>query len=52
VQETELISSLLPSHPYILPILQNNRDKYKIPEISPEDDGIIEILLALEHIEP
>jgi len=46
MQETELISSLLPSHPDILPILQNIRDKYKIPEISPEDDGITEILLA------
>jgi hypothetical protein len=31
---------LLPSHPLILPILEDIRVKYQIPEISPTDDSL------------
>lgn len=49
--ETKLIGTLLPSHQYFIPILKDIREKYNIPEIGPEDDGITEILLADEDID-
>ena len=41
-----LFSFLLPSHPDLLPILQEIREKYDIPEITQEDEGIHELLLC------
>jgi hypothetical protein len=35
MQETKLLGKLLPSHPDILSILEEIREKYKISEISP-----------------
>jgi hypothetical protein len=49
--ESNLFSTLLPSHPDLLPIPQNIREKYNIPEIGPDDDGITEILLNDENID-
>jgi hypothetical protein len=46
-----LFSSLLPSHPDLLPILQNIRNKYGIPEIDPDDIGMKEILLSDNDID-
>jgi hypothetical protein len=46
-----LFSSLLPSHPDLLPILQNIRKKYGIPEINPDDIGMKEILLSDNDID-
>jgi hypothetical protein len=51
MKEAKLIGSLLLSHEQFLPILNKIRDKYDIPEISPEDDGITEILLVDEDID-
>jgi hypothetical protein len=51
MNEIKLFSSLVPGHPDIQPILQNIREKYDILEISPEDDGITEILLTDEQID-
>jgi hypothetical protein len=34
VKETKLLGSLMPSHPDLIPIIQNFREKYNIPEIS------------------
>jgi hypothetical protein len=45
MNEAELLGELFPSHPDIIPIIQNIREKYEIPEVSPEDD-IDGILLA------
>jgi len=49
--ESNLFSTLLPYHPDLLPILQNIRDKYNIPEIGPDDDGLKEILLSDKYID-
>jgi len=46
MRESTLFSSLLPSHPDLLPILQNIRNKYGIPEIDPDDIGMKEIFLS------
>jgi hypothetical protein len=43
MKETELLGTLLPSHPDFIPILQAIREKYNLPEISPDDDPISEI---------
>jgi hypothetical protein len=40
MNETQLLGKLLPSHPDILPILEEIRKKYQIPEISPMDDSL------------
>jgi len=40
MKETQLFGKLLPSHPDILPILEEIREKYQIPEISPYDDSL------------
>lgn len=47
MREALVIGKLLPTHPDILPILLEIREKYKIPEISPGDDSI-KILLKYE----
>lgn len=46
MSQSKLFTSLLPSHPDLLPILQEIREKYAIPEIGPEDEGIHELLLS------
>lgn len=50
MKESQLLGSLFPAHPDYQSIIQNIREKYDIPVISPEDDGITEILLADEQI--
>ena len=40
MKETQLLSSLFPAHPDILPILEEIRETCKIPEISPTQTGI------------
>jgi hypothetical protein len=49
--DSSLFSTLLPSHPDLLPILKNIREKYNIPEIGPDDDGMKEILLSDKDID-
>jgi hypothetical protein len=51
MKETELFSSLLPSHPDLLPIIKRIREKYNIPEIDPDDFGMKEILLSDNDID-
>jgi hypothetical protein len=46
MNEPKLLSFLLPGHPDFQRILQNIREKYNLPEISPEDDPITEIYLG------
>jgi hypothetical protein len=46
MRETQLLSALYPAHPGFLPILQNITEKNNIPEISPQDDSIKELLLS------
>ncbi|HCC79395.1 MAG: hypothetical protein A2X25_06715 [Chloroflexi bacterium GWB2_49_20] len=48
---TTLFSSLLPSYPDLLPIIQEIREKYNIPEVGSEDGGMTEVLLADEQID-
>lgn len=50
MNENKLLSSLLPSHPDFQLILQNIREKYNIPEISPDDEPISEIYFGEEII--
>jgi hypothetical protein len=44
MKESTLLGKLLPSHPDILPILEEIREKYQIPPISPSDDSLKELL--------
>jgi hypothetical protein len=44
MKEVTLFGSLLPSHPYLLPILKSIRENYDISEIGQDDDGIKKIL--------
>jgi hypothetical protein len=44
--ESNLFSTLLPSHPDLLPILQNIKEEYNILEIDPDQNGIKDILLS------
>lgn len=46
MKETELFGKLLPTHSDFLPILEDVREKYKIPEISPTDNSL---KILLEH---
>lgn len=50
MKEAELIGSLLPSHPDIIPIIKEIRKKYNIPEIYTEDNELLEILFLDEVI--
>jgi hypothetical protein len=47
MKETQLLGKLLPSHPDILPVLVEIREKYQIPEISPTDNSL-KILLEYD----
>ena len=40
MKEAQLFGKLLPTLPPILPIMEEIRDKYQIPEISPQDDSL------------
>jgi len=48
INETELISKLLPSIPELNKLLRKIREKYNIPEVLPEDEQIAPILLKRE----
>jgi len=50
MQESKLLGTLLPSSPDFLPIIQQIREKFQLPEISPGDDPIEEILLDDEPV--
>jgi hypothetical protein len=45
MKESHFIGTLMPSHPDFQPIIQEIREKYSLPEISPDDDPITEIYL-------
>lgn len=49
-KEAELLGALLPSSPDYAPIIQAVREKYNLPEISPDDDPITEIYLGDEIV--
>lgn len=51
MKETQFLGTLLPSSPDFLPIIQELRDKHNLSEISPDDDGMKEILLSGENID-
>jgi hypothetical protein len=48
MKESEFLGTLLPSHPDFLPIVQAIREKYNLPEISPDDDPITEVTIGDE----
>jgi hypothetical protein len=50
MKEARLLGTLLPSHPDFIPIVQAIREKYNLPEISPDDDPITEIYLGDEIV--
>jgi hypothetical protein len=50
MKESKLLGSLMPPHPAFAPIIEEIRQKDKIPEISPDDDPITEIYLDDEII--
>jgi hypothetical protein len=50
MKEAELLGKILPSHPDIFPIIENIREKYKIPPINPEDSDITQLLLTNDEI--
>jgi len=43
MKETKVLGALLPSHPDLIPIIQELREKYQLAVISPERDPIEEI---------
>jgi hypothetical protein len=48
MNETELISKLLPSIPELDELLRRIREKYNIPEVLPEDEQLASILVKRE----
>lgn len=50
MKESQLLGTLLPVIPDFLSIEQAIREKYNLPDISPEDDPITEIYLGDEII--
>jgi hypothetical protein len=50
MEEAKFLGGLLPSLPDYLPIIEAIREKYNLPEISPDDDPITEIYLGDEII--
>jgi len=50
VKESKLLGSLIPSHPDFAPIIQEIKEKYQLPEISPDDEPIKEIFLGDEIV--
>lgn len=51
MKPSELLGTLIPGHPHLLPIINAVREKYQIPEIRPEDDEFTEILLSNDEID-
>jgi hypothetical protein len=51
MKESKFLGALLPSSPDIAPIIQAVREKYSLPEISPDDDPIEEIYLGDEIVQ-
>ncbi len=51
MREDKVFSELLPSHPDFLPILQRIRAAYDIPEVDPDDDGFIELILSDNEVD-
>lgn len=51
MKEAKLLGTLLPSHPDLIPILSDIRDKYNLPIIDQEDDALKEIILADQDID-
>ena len=45
MNEQKFLGSILPSHPDLFPIIESIREKYKLPEVSPEGEVIEEIYL-------
>jgi hypothetical protein len=43
MKEYKFLGTLLPSHPDLVPIVQATKDKYNLPEISPDDDPIMDV---------
>jgi len=50
MKESKLFDTLLPSSLDFQPIIKSIRDKFNLPEISPDDDPITEIYLGDEQI--
>ena len=50
MNESELLEKILPGHPDIFPIIENIREKYRIPPINPEDGDITQLLLTNDEI--
>jgi hypothetical protein len=50
MKESLFLGKLLPSHPDVLPIEKSIREKYGLPELSPEDAAIIEVFLGDESL--
>ena len=44
MKEARLFGKLLPTHPDILPVLEEIRENYNIKDIKPEDDSLKELL--------
>ena len=40
MKESQLLGTLLPSQPDLIPIIQAIREKYNLSEINPDDDPI------------
>lgn len=51
MNEAELLGEPFPSHPDVIPIIKNIREKYQIPPIDPEDEDITELLLTNYEID-
>ena len=45
MKETQLFGKILPTHPDILPILEEIREKYQIPAISHQENFLEFILI-------
>jgi len=50
MQESKLLGTLIPSSPDFLPIVNEMRRKYQLPEVSPDDDPITEVFLDGEPV--
>lgn len=50
MKESDLLGKLMPGHPDVLPIIENIREKYQIPEFRPEDEDITELLLTNQEV--
>jgi hypothetical protein len=46
MKESQFIGTLMPSHPDFQPIIQAIREKYQLPEVDPDGEPIIEILIT------